>query len=207
MSKQHNTSSDELSGSTLPKSHRVVPRNSSSEGLKISKTESIKMSKFNKISKCDQPPSIVTPGYRETGDLMTIEDEVKTIAEGNDVNESEVLNPEQLCDQTLEVPDDTTSENYEDNLLIVPPPSASLSNLHSIDKLPLLPGLDGAGPTSPFIVELFRRGIVINDAEERTKLNERLKNTNNVAERSSIEAYIRVSSAMIFGYTYPNFFI
>ena len=144
------------------------------------------MSKFNKISKSDQPPSIVTPGYRETGDLMTIEDEVKTIAEGNDVNESEVLNPEQLCDQTLEVPDDTTSENYEDNLLIVPPPSASLSNLHSIDKLPLLPGLDGAGPTSPFIVELFRRGIDINDAEERTKLNERLKNTNKTCLKTFI---------------------
>jgi hypothetical protein len=198
MSKQHNTSSDESSGSTLPKSQRILPRNSYSEGLKISKTESIKMSKFNKISKSDQPPSIVTPGYRETGDLMTIDDEVKTIAEGSDANESEVLNPEQLCDQTLEVPDDTTSENYEDNLLIVPPPSASLSNPHSIDKLPLLPGFDGAGPTSPFIVELFRRGIDINDAEERTKLNERLKNTNNVAERSSIEAYIRVSMTMSF---------
>ena len=201
MSKQHNTNSGESSVSELPKSQRNLSRNSSSEGIKISKTESIKMSKFNKISKSDQRPSIVTPGYRETGDLMTIEDEVKTIAEGNDVNEGEVvLNPEQLCDQTLEVPD----ENYEDNLLIIPPPSASLSDLHSVDKLPLPPGLDGAGPTSQFIVELFRKGVDINDAEERTKLNERLKNTNNVAERSSIEAYIRVSMATVLEYTYSN---
>ena len=196
MPKQHNTNRGESSVSALPKIQRNAPRTSCSEGIKISKTESIKMSKFNKISKSDHRPSIVTPGYRETGDLMTIEDEVKTIAEGNEENQDEVLNPEQLCDQTLEVPGDTASENYEDNLMIVPPPSSSLSNLRSVDKLPLPPGLDGAGPTSPFIVELFRKGIDINDAQERTKLNERLKNTNNVTERSSIAAYIRVSMVM-----------
>merc|ERR1712018_678749 len=170
MPKRQNTTSHISSGPALSNIQEEIPRKCISGDIKITKPRSIKMSKYAKLSKREQQPSILTPGYRETGDLMTIEDEVKTIGEVNDANEGGVLNPEQICDQRLEVPDDTASENYEDNLVVVHPPSASFINSQTINKLPLPLGLDGAGPTSPFILELFRKGIDINDADERRTL-------------------------------------
>ena len=162
--------------------------------LKITQVRSIKTSKYNKIINSAPPSaSILTPGYRETNpDLLTIDDEVKKIVEGNDTDVGELSFPEQLCHQQLEVPDDNVANNYEDSLVTVPIPLRFPISNGIIENLPLPPGLEGAGPTSQFIIELFRKGIDINDTEERKKLHERLTTSTNDAERGSIEAYIRV---------------
>ena len=42
------------------------------------------MSKFTKVRRENPSTTIITPGYREIGDIMTIEDEIETITGVND---------------------------------------------------------------------------------------------------------------------------
>ena len=50
------------------------------------------MSKFTKVRRENPSTTIITPGYREIGDIMTIEDEIETITGVNDgTNESRTL--------------------------------------------------------------------------------------------------------------------
>ena len=168
----------------------------STDEMKIMDVKTIKMSKFDKIAKNHQSPTILTPGYRETKELMTIADEVKTIAEvNNTTNEDEIIDPELLCDQRLEIPGDNGGQSYENNMIATNTPLIPPNNYSISDNLPL-PNLEvqGIGPTSPYLIELFRKGIDIHNEADRKCLKQRMECSNNELERSSIEAYIRVSS-------------
>ena len=173
------------------------------DNIKITNVRSLHPTYPAKMSNYNETNHILTPGYREDNHLMTIGDNVKTATEGDDSNEGQLSLAERLCDQQLDIPDENGPESYKYNPSIVPPPPRLTGNRLNLDNLPLQVGIPSSQPGlppstfSPFIVELFRRGIDINDQSERIKLDERLQNSQNDAEKSSILAYIRVRTASI----------
>ena len=157
----------------------------------------LKMSKFTKVRRKNPSPTIITPGYRETGGIMTIEDEVNTITGVNDgTNEDEIIDPRLLCDQRLEAPVDNVSSKEESKFITTRSPSTlSSDNLFS-EKLPVPIGIETIGPTSAYMIEFFRKGFDIHNEEDRRCLTQRLENSKNDVERVSIEAYIRVCTKL-----------
>ena len=168
------------------------------DSIKITNVRSLHPTHPAKMSNYNEKNHILTPGYREDNHLMMIGDNVKTITEEDDSNEGQLSLAERLCDQQLDIPDEDGQECYKYNPSIVPPPPRLTGNCSNLDNLPLQVGIPSIQPGlppstfSPYIVELFRRGIDINDQSERIKLDERLQNSQNDAEKSSILAYIRV---------------
>ena len=152
------------------------------------------MSKLKKIGKYHRDQAILTPGYRETKDLMTIEDEVKSITYiSNITSEDEIIDPEKLCDQRLEIPGDSGCTSHESNVTEMSYPSIP-SNKYSISVKSFEPSvIEGLGPTSQYMIELFRKGIDIHNEEDRRYLTQRLQSSNIDLERASIEAYVRVN--------------
>ena len=136
---------------------------------------------------------MITPGYRETGDIMTIEDEVKTITVVNDgTNEDEIIDPGLLCDQRLEVSGDNSSSSLESKFITTLSSSALSSDNSFSEKLRVPLGIETIGPTSAYMIEFFRKGFDIHNEEDKRCLTQRLESSNNDIERVSIEAYIRV---------------
>ena len=171
------------------------------DNIKITNVRSLHPTDPAKMSNCNEKNHIVTPGYREDNHLMMIGVNVETITEEDDANEGQLSLAERLCDQQLDIPDENGPESYKYNPSIVPLPPRLTGNRLNLDNLPLQVGIPSSQPGlppstfSPYIVELFRRGIDINDQSERIKLDERLQNSQNDAEKSSILAYIRVRTA------------
>ena len=180
-----------------PKSMKSV------DSIKITNVRSLHPTHPAKMSNYNEKNHFLTPGYREDNHLRTIGDNVKTIAEGDDSNEGQLSLAERLCDQQLDIPDENGPESYKYIPSIVPPPPRLTGNSSNLDSLPLPVGIPSSQPGlppstfSPYIVELFRRSIDINDQSERVKLDERLQNSQSDAEKSSILAYIRVRTALI----------
>ena len=156
------------------------------------------MSKLKKIGNYHRSQAILTPGHRETEDLMTIEDEVKSMTYiSNITNEDEVIDPEKLCDQRLIIPGDSGCASHESNKSEISYPSIP-SDKYSISVKSFEPSvIEGLGPTSQYMIELFRKGIDIHNEEDRRYLTQRLQSSNIGLERASIEAYIRVNSLSI----------
>ena len=171
------------------------------DGIKITNVRSLDPTHSAKMSNCNEKNHILTPGYREDNHLMTAGDNIKIIAEEDDSNEGRLSLAERLCDQQLDIPGENGPEGYNYNPSIVPPYPRITENRSNFDNLPLQIGIPSSQPKqppstfSPFIVELFRRSIDINDQSERIKLDERLQNSQDDAEKSSILAYIRVRTA------------
>lgn len=168
------------------------------DSIKITNVRSLHSTHLAKISNFNEKNHILTPIYREDNHLMTIGDNVETITEEDGANEGRLSLAERLCDQQLDIPDENGPESYKYNPSIVPPPPRLIENRSNLDNLPLQVGIPSSqqglpvSTFSPYIVELFRRGIDINDQSERIKLDERLQNSQNDAEKSSILAYIRI---------------
>ena len=173
------------------------------DGIKITNVRSLHPTHPAKMSNYNEKNHILTPGNGEDNRLITIGDNVRTINEEEDSNEGRLSLAERLCDQQLDIPDENGPEIYEYNPSIVPPLPRLTGHRSNLDNLSLQIGIpssqSGLPPStfSPFIVELFRRGIDINDPSERIKLDERLQNSQSDAEKSSILAYIRVRTASI----------
>ena len=171
--------------------------------IKITNVRSLHSTHLSKMSNYHEKNNILTTGCREDNQLITIADNVNTITEEDDSNEAQLSLAERLCDQQLDIPDEDGPECYKYNPSILPPLSRLTGNGSNLDNLPLQVGIPSSRPGlppstfCPFIVELFRRGIDINDQSERIKLDERLQNSQSDAEKSSILAYIRVRTSSI----------
>ena len=171
--------------------------------IKITNVRSLHPTHPAQMSKYNEKNQILTPGYIEDSHMMTIGNNIKTIHEEDDSNEGGLSLAERLCDQQLDIPDENGPEGYRYIPSIVPPPPRLTGNRSNLDDLPLQIGIPsiqpGLPPTTfcPYIVELFRRGIDINDQSERIKLDERLQNSQSDDEKSSILAYIRVRTSSI----------